>query len=54
LILRKGAELEVVEGIPQHSSIGITIDIYRHVRTGEMHEEHARLAPMNGGLVSSL
>jgi hypothetical protein len=22
-------------------------DIYRHVRTGEMHEEHARFAPMN-------
>ncbi len=32
-----------------HSSIGITADIYRHVRTGEMHEEARRFAPMNGG-----
>lgn len=31
-----------------HSSIGITADIYRHVRTGEMHEEAMRFAPLNG------
>ena len=47
-MLRSGAKLEVVGRILGHSSIGITADIYRHVRTGEMHEEHARFAPMNG------
>ena len=30
-----------------HSSIGVTAGIYRHVRTGEMHEEHERFAPLN-------
>lgn len=48
-MLRKGAKLEVVGRILGHSSIGITADIYRHVRTGEMHEEARRFAPMNGG-----
>ncbi|MFC2001704.1 tyrosine-type recombinase/integrase [Chloroflexota bacterium] len=47
-MLRKGAKLEVVGRILGHSSIGITADIYRHARTGEMHEEHMRFAPMNG------
>ena len=47
-MLRSGAKLEVVGRILGHSSIGITADIYRHVRTGEMHEEHARFAPFNG------
>ena len=47
-MLRSGAKLEVVGRILGHSSIGITADIYRHVRTGEMHEEHMRFAPMNG------
>jgi site-specific recombinase XerD len=46
--LRNGAKLEVVGRILGHSSIGITADIYRHVGTGEMHEEHRRFAPMNG------
>lgn len=46
-MLKKGAKLEVVGRILGHSSIGITADIYRHVRTGEMHEEHTRFAPMN-------
>ena len=46
-MLRKGAKLEVVGRILGHSSIGITVDIYRHVRRGEMHEEHLRFAPMN-------
>ncbi|MFC1914210.1 tyrosine-type recombinase/integrase [Chloroflexota bacterium] len=47
-MLMKGAKLEVAGRILGHSSIGITADIYRHVRTGEMHEEHRRFAPMNG------
>jgi integrase/recombinase XerC len=46
-MLRNGAKLEVVGRILGHSSIGITADIYRHVRTGEMHEEHLRFAPLN-------
>jgi len=48
-MLRKGAKLEVVGRILGHSSIGITADIYRHVRTGEMHLEAERFAPLNGG-----
>lgn len=47
-MLKKGAKLEVVGRILGHSSIGITADIYRHVRTGEMHEEARRFAPLNG------
>ena len=49
-MLRKGAKLEVVGRILGHASIGITADIYRHVSRGEMHEEHSKYAPMNGGL----
>jgi integrase len=48
-MLRNGAKLEVVGRILGHSSIGITADIYRHVRTGEIHEEARRCAPMSGG-----
>ncbi len=47
-MLKKGAKLEVVGRILGHSSIGITADIYRHVRTEEMHEETRRFAPLNG------
>ena len=47
-MLRNGVKLEVVGRIMGHSSIGITADIYRHVRTGEMHEEARRCAPMKG------
>jgi len=47
-MLRRGAKLEVVGRILGHSSIGITADIYRHVRTGEMHLEAERFAPLNG------
>ncbi len=43
--LRKGAKLEVVGRILGHASIGITADIYRHVKTDEMHQEHMRFAP---------
>jgi site-specific recombinase XerD len=44
-MLKAGAKLEVVGRILGHASIGVTADIYRHVRTGEMHEEHVRFAP---------
>jgi integrase len=47
-MLRGGAKLEVVGRILGHSSIGITADIYRHVSTGEMHQEHVKFAPLNG------
>jgi len=51
-MLRNGAKLEVVGRILGHSSIGITADIYRHVRTGEMHEEARRCAPMGSGYLT--
>jgi integrase/recombinase XerD len=46
-MLKGGAKLEVVGRILGHSSIGITADIYRHVRTEEMHQEAKRFAPLN-------
>jgi integrase/recombinase XerD len=52
-MLRRGAKLEVVGRILGHSSIGITADVYRHIRTGEMHEEHLRFAPFNGRKASA-
>ena len=48
-MLRSGAKLEVVSRILGHAGVGITGDIYRHVSTGEMHEEAERHAPLNGG-----
>jgi integrase len=47
-MLRGGAKLEVVARILGHASVGVTADIYRHVATAELHEEHARFAPLNG------
>jgi integrase len=47
-MLRGGAKLEVVARILGHDSVGVTADIYRHVATAELHEEHARFAPLNG------
>ena len=47
-MLRGGAKLEVVARILGHASVGITADIYRHVATAELHEEHLRFAPLNG------
>jgi integrase/recombinase XerD len=47
-MLRRGAKLEVVGRILGHSGIGVTADIYRHVRTEEMHEAVERFGPMNG------
>jgi integrase/recombinase XerC len=43
-----GAKLEVVARILGHASVGVTADIYRHVAMAEVHEEHARFAPLNG------
>ena len=47
-MLRGGAKLEVVARILGHASVGVTADIYRHVATAELHEEHIRFAPLNG------
>jgi integrase/recombinase XerD len=47
-MLRRGAKLEVVGRILGHSGIGVTADIYRHVRTEEMHEAVERFGPLNG------
>jgi integrase/recombinase XerD len=47
-MLRGGAKLEVVARILGHAGVGVTADIYRHVATAELHEEHARFAPLNG------
>jgi site-specific recombinase XerD len=41
-MLKDGAKLEVVSRILGHSSIKVTVDVYRHVTTGEMHEEVER------------
>jgi len=48
-MLRGGAKLEVVARILGHASVGVTADIYRHVAMAEVHEEHLRFAPFNGG-----
>jgi integrase len=46
-MLRSGAKLEVVSRILGHTSVGTTADIYRHVTTAELHEEHIKFAPLN-------
>jgi integrase/recombinase XerD len=38
-MLKNGAKLEVVSKILGHSSIKVTVDVYRSISTGEMHEE---------------
>lgn len=47
-LLRDGAKLEVVSRILGHAGVGITADIYRHVRTGEMRDEVLAHGPLNG------
>lgn len=47
-MLKNGAKLEVVSRILGHSSVGITGDVYRHVKTEEIHEAAERHAPLNG------
>ena len=49
-MLRGGAKLEVVARLLGHASVGVTADIYRHVRTEEMHDTVRRFAPACGGL----
>ncbi len=46
--LRDGAKLEVVSRILGHSSVGVTGDVYRHVKMGEMRDEVLTHAPLNG------
>ena len=47
-MLKGGAKLEVVSRILGHAGVGVTADIYRHVATAELHEEHIKFAPLNG------
>jgi len=47
-MLKAGAKLEVVARILGHASVGVTCDIYRHIATAELHQEHIRFAPLNG------
>ena len=48
-MLRGGAKLEVVGRLLGHASVGVTADIYRHVRTEELHDAVRRFAPTCGG-----
>ncbi len=48
-MLRDGAKLEIVSRILGHAGVGVTADIYRHIAMAEVHEEHLRFAPFNGG-----
>ena len=48
-MLRGGAKLEIVSRILGHAGVGVTADIYRHVAMAEVHGEHLRFAPFNGG-----
>jgi len=48
-MLRGGAKVEVVARILGHARVGVTCDIYRHVATEELHQEHSKYAPLNGG-----
>ena len=49
--LRGGAKLEVVSRILRHASVGITADIYRHVKTDELHETSRQFAPLSQPLL---
>ncbi len=50
-MLRGGAKVEIVSRILGHAGVGVTCDIYRHVAMAEVHEEHMRFAPLNGGVM---
>lgn len=45
--LRNGAKLEVISRMLGHASVGITADIYRHVKREEMKEEHRLYCPLS-------
>ena len=47
-MLKDRAKLEAVSRLLGHASVGITADLYRHIRTEEMREEVERHAPLNG------
>lgn len=44
--LRNGVKVELVSKILGHSSVGITLDVYRTVTEGEIKAERARYSPM--------
>jgi len=46
--LRDGAKLEVISKTLGHAGVGITGDIYRHIRAEEVREEMLRHTPLNG------
>jgi len=45
--LRNGAKVELISKILGHSSVGITLDVYRTVTQGEVKAEHARFGPLS-------
>ena len=45
LSLRNGMRVEVLSKILGHSSVAITIDLYVHINSEEMHDAHRRYAP---------
>lgn len=45
--LQAGMKLEVASRILGHSSVGITGDIYRHITSTEMAEEHRQFSPLS-------
>ena len=49
LALKGGAKVEIVARILGHAGVGVTCDIYRHVATQELHQEHIRFSPLNNG-----
>jgi integrase/recombinase XerD len=46
--LRNGAKLEVISKILGHSSVAITVDVYRTVKQEEIQEEHKKYSPLAG------
>ena len=46
IALRNGAKVELISKILGHSSVGITLDVYRIVTQGEIKAEHARFGLM--------
>lgn len=47
-MLKDGAKLEIVSRILGHAGVGITADLYRHVASDEMDEEHRKHGALNG------
>jgi len=49
--LRNGAWLEIVSRILGHASVAITIDLYTHINSEEMHDGHRRFVPFANAAV---